>query len=104
MSWLERGTQRVEQSLIKNREDVFLAHDQVLFAVDLHFAAAVLAEQHLVAGLDVEGDDLAVLVALASADSDHLGLDRLLLGGIGDEQTTRRLGLLFETLDENTIV
>src|SRR5688572_13949635 len=38
-------------SLFQNREEVVLAHDEVLFAVDLHFGAAVLREQHLVARL-----------------------------------------------------
>src|SRR5205814_2125860 len=79
---------------VEHREQVVLAHDQVLLAVDLDLGAAVLAEQHAVAGLDLGRDDLAVLVALARADGDHLGLDRLLLGRIGDEQTTRGLGLL----------
>src|SRR4051812_45081619 len=89
---------------VEHREEVVLAHDQVLFAVDLDLGAAVLAEQHAVAGLDLERDDLAVLVALACADGDHLGLDRLLLRGVGDEQATGGLGLLFETLDQDSIV
>src|SRR5690242_20454741 len=89
---------------VEDREEIFLAHDEVLFAVDLDFGSAVLAEQHAVAGLDVEGDDLAVLVALTGADGDHLGLDRLFLRRVGDEQATRGLGLFFETLDENAVV
>ena len=40
------------------REDVVLAHDDVLFAVDLDLGAGVLAEQDAVARLDVERDDL----------------------------------------------
>src|SRR4051812_34426595 len=90
--------------LVEDREEVVLAHDQVLFAVDLDLAAAVLAEQHAVAGLDLRSDDLAVLVALARADGDDLGLDRFFLRGVRDEQTTGGLGFFFETLDQNAIV
>src|SRR5690348_1146112 len=84
--------------LVEHREEVVLAHDQVLFTVDLDLGPAVLAEQHAVAGLDLEGDDLAVLVAFARADGDDLGLDRFLLGRVGDEKTTGGLGFFFETL------
>ena len=65
----------------------------MLFAVDLHLGAAVLAEEDAVADLDVERADLAVLEDLAVADGDDLALDRLLLGGVGDDDAA--LGLLF---------
>src|SRR5690606_5040718 len=45
-----------------------------------------------------------VLVALTCADGDDRGLDRLLLRRVRDEQTTSGLGLLIETLDQNSIV
>src|SRR2546430_10368157 len=51
-------------SSVEDREEVFLAHDQVLFTVDLDLGAAVLAEQHAVSCLDLGSDQLAVLVAL----------------------------------------
>ena len=41
-------------SLLEHGEDVVLAHDQVLLAVDLDLGAGVLAEQHAVALLHVE--------------------------------------------------
>src|ERR1700761_5599208 len=41
--------------------DVFFAHDHQIFTVDLHFGAAVLAEQDLVADLDIQGPDVAVI-------------------------------------------
>ena len=44
-------------------EDVVLAHDHVLFAVELDLGAGVLAEEDAVARLDVRLDDLAVLAA-----------------------------------------
>src|SRR5246127_4191994 len=57
--------------------NVFLTHDHQFFAVDFHFGAAVLAEQNLVADLDVEGPDVAVLENFAFADRDDLSLHRL---------------------------
>ena len=41
--------------------DVGFLHDQQFFAIDLDFGARPFAEQDAVAGLDVEGDDLAVV-------------------------------------------
>src|SRR5689334_11913910 len=101
---LPRAAKREAVESVEIREQIVFAEDQVLFAIDLHFGAAVLAEQHLVASLHLEGDDLAVLVALTRADGDDLGLDRLLFRRVRNEQTTRSLGLLIETLDQNSIV
>src|SRR5438045_3745976 len=40
--------------LTDHREDVFLAQDEVFFAVNFNLAARILREQHLVARLDLE--------------------------------------------------
>src|SRR5262249_42983928 len=56
--------------------DVGLLHDQELVAVELHLGARPLAEQNLVAGLDVDRDQLAVLVASAGPNGDDLALHR----------------------------
>src|SRR5690606_11607014 len=47
--------------------DVGFLHDQEILAIELDLGAAPLAEQHAVAGLDVEGDNLAAFVAGAGA-------------------------------------
>src|SRR5438552_7397215 len=57
----------------------FLAQDQQLFVVNLDFRAAVLAEQHAVAGFHIQRNRFALL-ALAGADGDHFALLLLLLG------------------------
>ena len=82
----------VRRSLGEDREDVVLAEEDVLLAVDLDLGARVLAEEDLVARLHVERDDLAVLEDLARADGDDDALERLLLGGVGDDDPA--LGLL----------
>src|SRR6266853_1395713 len=78
-------------SAFDHAEDVLLAHDEVLLAVDLDLRSGVLPEQDLVADLDVEGRQLAVVVHLTFADRDNLAVLRLLLGAIRDDDAALRL-------------
>ena len=52
---------RSDESL-DHAKDVFLGHDEERLAVDLDLGAAVLAEEDLVADLDVQRNELAVVV------------------------------------------
>ena len=63
-----------------------------------------LAEQDAVAGLDVERDELAGLVAAAGADGDDLAFLRLLLGGVRNDDAALRLLLAFEAADDDAVV
>ena len=81
-----------------------LLHDQELLAVDLDLGARPLAEQDAVAGLDVERDQLAGLVAGARADGDDLALLRLFLGGVGDDDAALGLLLGLDALDDHAVV
>src|SRR3954467_12856192 len=60
-------------------QDVAFLHDQQVFTVDLHLGARPFAEQDLVAGLDIERRDRAVLAAGAGADRHDLALLGLFL-------------------------
>src|SRR5947209_4376002 len=92
-------------SAFDHAEDVLLAHDEVLLAVDLDLRSGVLPEQDLVADLDVEGRQLAVIVHLAFADRDHLAVLRLLLGAIRDDDAALRLlHRVFEALHDDAIL
>ena len=66
-------------------EDVRLAQDEHVLAVDLDLGAAVLGVEDLVALRDVERAALAVLVG-AIADGDDLALLGLLLRGVGEDE------------------
>ena len=55
---LERGAGAVDDA-----HEVGLLHDHELLAIELDLGAGPFAEQHAVAGLDVERLDLAVLAA-----------------------------------------
>ncbi len=76
----------------------------MLIAVDLDLGAAVLAEQHLLANFDFESAGVAVVQRLAVTDGNNLALDRLLFGGIGDDDAA--LGLLVgcDTLDQDAVL
>src|SRR2546425_9693935 len=90
--------------LLDDAEDVFLAHHEVLLAVDLDLGARVLGEEHPVTGLDVQRADLAVFEDLAVAHGDHFALDRLLLGGVGDDDAALRLLFLLHALHDDAIL
>src|SRR6266699_3458084 len=55
---------------VEHAHDVGFLHDHQLLAVELHFGARPLAEQHAVTALDVERVQLAGLVADAGSDGD----------------------------------
>ena len=75
-----------------------------ILAVDLDLGAAPLAEQHAVAGLDVEGDDLAGFVAGAGADGDDLALHRLFLGGVGNDDAAGGLGVFLHAANDDAVM
>src|SRR5271157_4647994 len=78
---------------LDDAHDVGLLHDEEILAVDLDLAARPFAEQDPVAGPDIEGDDLALLVARARADGDDFAFHRLFLRGVGNDDPAG--GLLF---------
>ena len=47
--------------LFDNAEDIFLAHDQMLFAVNIDFRAGIFAEKNTIVDFDIERGDLAVV-------------------------------------------
>src|SRR5215467_3647673 len=71
--------------------DVGLLHDQEFLAVELDFGARPFAEQHPVAGLNVDRNELAAFVAAAGAHGNDLAFLRLLLGGVGDDDAAGSL-------------
>src|SRR5918993_489282 len=89
---------------LDDAHDVALLHDQEILAINAHLGAGPLAEQDAVAGLDVEGLDLAGLVAGARPGGDHLALLGLLLGGVRDDDAA--LGLFFrvDAANDNPVV
>src|SRR4029078_2173515 len=88
----------------QHAHDVGLLHDQEFLAVELDLGARPFAEQHSVAALEVDRDQLAGLVAAARTDGGDFALRGLFLGAVGDDNAA--LGLLFgvDTLDHDAIM
>src|SRR5262245_29874914 len=73
---------------LDDREDVAAGEDQQVVTGDGDLGAAVLGVEDGLADLDAERDQLAGgLAALAGPDRQHFALLRLLLGGVGDDET-----------------
>src|SRR6266566_1505813 len=88
----------------ENAEDVLFLHDQVLLAVQGDLASGVLAEQHAIACLDVQGGLLAVLADRAFADGEDLALLRLFLGAVRDDEAAAANLLFLDPLDQDAVV
>src|SRR5207247_1540502 len=84
--------------------EVAFLHDQVLDAVELDFGPRPFSEEHPVAHLDVDGDELAGLVASARAYGDDFALLRFFLGRVWNDDAACRLLLGLDALDDDAIV
>src|SRR5258707_8210721 len=83
----------------EHAHDVAFLHDQVFDTLDLDLRARPLAEQHAVAGPQVDRDELAGLVTAAGTDRSDLALRGLLLRRIGDDDAAGCLRFGINTLD-----
>src|SRR5271166_5145613 len=92
------------RSAFQDAEDFFFTHDEEVFAVDLDLGAGILAEQHAIARLHVEGEGFALVVGLASADGDNFAFLRLVLGTVGDDDATPGGFGLFYTTNYNAVM
>src|ERR1700681_2266280 len=81
-------------SRIQNAKNVVLAHDNVLGAFQLGLATRVLSKKDPVAGLDVQGHQLAIFESFAMADSNDFTLLGFFLRRIGNDDPVPR-GFLF---------
>src|SRR4051812_47716793 len=98
------GGLRVDNGLVEHAHDVGLLHDQELVTVELDLGAGPFAEQHAVADLDAQRDQVALLVAGTRTNGQDLALHRLFLGGVGDDDPALGLLLLVDALDDDSIV
>src|SRR3990172_5870531 len=89
-------------------QDVVFLEDHVLVFVTAKdaagdFLAAVLGVEDAVAGLDVDGDALAVIIDAAWADGDDLAHLGLLAGGVGDDEAAGADFFLLALLDDDAV-
>src|SRR5437763_16937632 len=84
-------------------EHVRLTQDQNLVGPELDLGPAGLAEDDLVAFLEIHLDVLPVLVATTRADGQDTAALRPLLGRVGQDDSADRRLLLIEDLDDQSV-
>ena len=89
---------------VEHAEDVGFLHNQEVLTVDLDFGSRPFAEQDALAGLEVERDEFAALVAAAGSDGDDFAFLRLFLGGVGYDDAALRLVFAFDAFDHDAVV
>src|SRR5215212_2339248 len=88
----------------ENAHDVALLHDQELFVVDLDFGARPFAEQHAIANLQVDWNQLAGFVTAARADRSDFTLRGLFLRGVRNDDAASCLLFGVDALDHDAVV
>src|SRR3954462_3004438 len=88
----------------ENAHDVALLHDQQLLAVELDLGARPFAEQHAVADLEVDRDQLAGFVAATRANGGDFALRGLFLGTVGNDDAASSLLFGVDALDHDAVV
>src|SRR5947209_3786942 len=89
---------------VEHAHDVALLHDQEIFTVDLDLGARPFAEQHAVADLEVDRDQLAGFVTAARADGGDFALRGLFLGTVRNDDAASCLLFGIDAFDYDAIV
>src|SRR6202045_4506471 len=90
--------------LIEHAHDVALFHDEVIDAVELDLGPGPFSKQHDLAGLQIDGNQFAVLVAAPGTGGDDLALGGFLLRRIGNDDPACALFFGVDALDYNPIM
>src|SRR5580692_3285075 len=88
----------------ENAHDVALLHDQQFLAIELDLGARPLAEQHAVADLEVDRDQLAGFVMAARTDGGDFALRGLFLGAVRNDDAASGLVFGVDALDHDAVV
>src|ERR1700726_290006 len=88
----------------ENAHDVALLHDQQFLAVELDLGAGPFAEQHAVADLEIDRDQLATFVTAARTDRRDFALRGLFLGAVRNDDAASCLLFGVDALDHNAVM
>src|SRR5712672_4002986 len=88
----------------EDTHDVALLHYQQLLAVDLDLVARPLAEQHAVANLEIDRNELAGFVTATWADRRDFALRGLLLGTIRNDDAASGFVFGINAFDNDAVV
>src|SRR6202795_5143258 len=89
---------------LDDAHDVFFAHHQILSAFDLDRLARVFAEKNLVAFLDLERTNFAIVLDLAVAYGDHFAGLWLIGRGVRDHDARGGLVRFFQTRNDDPVM
>ena len=103
-AWRLRGLLLGGGNVGENPHDVALFHDQQFLAIELDLRTRPFAEQHAVADLEVDRDQLAGFVTAARTDGGDLALGGLFLGTVRNDDAASSLFLGVDALDHNAVV
>src|SRR6478752_5977570 len=90
--------------LLQHAHDVGLLHDQEILAVDLDLGAGPFAEQHAVANLEVDRNQLAGLVTATRTDRYDLALRGLFLGSVGNDDAASGFVFGIDAFEHDAVV
>src|SRR6266702_4156385 len=88
----------------ENAHDVAFLHDQEFLTIELDLIARPLAEQHAVANLEIDRNQLAGFVAATWADRRDFALRGLLLGTIRNDDAASGFVFGIDALDHDSVV
>src|SRR6202045_4184719 len=110
MLFLEMEGRRLRGLLLRggqigeNAHDVAFLHDQQFLTIDLDLVAGPFAEQHAVADLEIDRDQLATFVTAARTDRRDFALRGLFLGAVRNDDAALGLFFGFDALDHDAVV
>src|SRR5688572_14638444 len=90
--------------VFNHSHDVGLLHDQEFFALNLDLSARPFPEQHLISRLQIDGDELAALIASTRTDCNHFALHWFFLGSVGNDDAAFGLGVFFNAAQNEAVV
>src|SRR6059058_4473684 len=88
----------------QHAHDVALLHDQEILAVDRDLGARPFAEQHAIADLEIDRDQLAGFVTPARADRGDFALRGLFLRGVRNNDAASCLLFGVDALDHDAVM
>src|SRR6195256_6426509 len=103
-AWRLRGLLLGGGQIGENAHDVALLHDQQFLAIELDLVARPLAEQHAVADLEIDRDQLAGFVTAARTDRRDFALGGLFLGSVRNDDAACGFVFGIHALDHDAVV
>src|SRR6516164_10821178 len=94
----------LKKLFLNDAEDIFLAHDQMLFTVHVDFCSSIFAEKHTIVDFDIERGNFAVLVRLPFADRYYFPFLRFFFCGVGNDKSPLGFLFLLDAFDNDPIL